>query len=77
MKQIIDLVFSDMLFYTIGNISSCIFKNFELNIINITARVYKLRLVEVNFLCCLNFFIWLTIFDTFCLMKPERIHTAF
>jgi len=56
MKQIIALVFSGMLFYIIGNISFCIFKNSELNLINITARVYKLRLVEVNFLSCLNLF---------------------
>jgi len=46
MKQIIALVFSDI--YTIGNIIFCI-----LNLINITAKVYKLRLAEINFLSCL------------------------
>jgi len=42
MKQIIASVFFDILSYTIGNIISCIFKNFELNAIIITARVYIL-----------------------------------
>jgi len=49
-KQIIASVFFDMLSYTIGNIIFCIFKNLELNLINITTRVYKLQLAEVNFL---------------------------
>jgi len=52
MKQIIASVFYDILSYTIGNIIFCIFKNFELNLIILTARVYKLRLAEVNFLSC-------------------------
>jgi len=47
MKQIIDSVFFDILSYTIGNI----FLVF-LNLIIITAGVYKLRLTEVNFLSC-------------------------
>jgi len=42
MKQIIASMFFDILSYTIGNIIFCIFKNFELNIIIITVRVYKL-----------------------------------
>jgi len=42
--------------YTIGNIIFCIFKNFELNLIIITARVYKLRLAEANFLSCYFWF---------------------
>jgi len=50
MKPIIASVFFDMLSYNIGNIIFCIFKNFKLNLIIITARVYKLRLAEVNFL---------------------------
>jgi len=45
----------ETLSYTIGNIIFCIFKNFEFNLIIITARVYKLRLAEVNFLSCLIF----------------------
>jgi len=52
MKQIIASVFFDILSYTIKKIIFCIVKNFELNLIRITARVYKLRLVEVNFLSC-------------------------
>jgi len=52
MKQIIALVFFDVLSYNIGNIIFCIFTNFELNLIIITAKVYKLRLAEVNFLSC-------------------------
>jgi len=51
-KQIIASVFFDTLSYTIGNTIVCIFKNFELNLKFITARVYKLRLFEVNFLSC-------------------------
>jgi len=39
MKQIIASVFFDIS-YIIGNIIFCIFKNFELNLIVITARVY-------------------------------------
>jgi len=50
MKEIIASVFFDTLSYTIGNIIFCIFKNFEFNLIIITARVYKLRLAEANFL---------------------------
>jgi len=49
MKQTIASVFFDILFFPIGNIIFCIFQNFELNLIIITARVYKLRLAEVNF----------------------------
>jgi len=45
----------DILSYTIGNFIFCIFKNFELSLIIITARVYKLRLAEVNFLSCLYY----------------------
>jgi len=52
MIQIIVSVFLDILSYTFGNITFCIFKNFYLNLIIITERVYKLRLVEVNFLSC-------------------------
>jgi len=52
MKQIIALVFYDILSYTIGNIIMCIFKNFELNVIIIIARIYKLWLAEANFLSC-------------------------
>jgi len=52
MKQIIASVFFDILSYTIGNVIVCIFKNFELSLIIITARVDKLRLSEVNFLSC-------------------------
>jgi len=37
---------------TNGDIILCIFKYFELNLIIKTARVYKLRLAEVNFLSC-------------------------
>jgi len=48
MKQIIASVFFDILSYTIGNVIVCIFKNFELSLIIITARVDKLRLSEVN-----------------------------
>jgi len=51
MKQIIASVFSEILSYTIGNFF-CIFKNFEFNLIIITARVYKHRPAEVNFLSC-------------------------
>jgi len=51
MKQFIAAVFFDILSYTIG-IFFCIFKNFELNLIFITARVYKPRLAEANFLSC-------------------------
>jgi len=54
MKHIIASVCFDMLFYTIGNNTFCTLKNFELKLIIITARVYKLRLAEVNFLSCLN-----------------------
>jgi len=56
MKQIIASVLLDILFYTIGNIIFCIFKYFELNLIIITARGYKFRLAEVNFLSCFNDF---------------------
>jgi len=56
MKQIIALVFFDILSSTIENIFFCIFKNFELNLIIIAARVYKLRPAEVNFLSCFKFF---------------------
>jgi len=52
MKQIKASVFFDVLSCTIGNIIICIFKNFELNLIIIIARVYKLRLAEANFLSC-------------------------
>jgi len=45
-------VFFDILSYTIGNIIFCIFKKFELNLIIITARVYNLRLAEVNVISC-------------------------
>jgi len=45
MKQIIASVFSDI--YTIGNIIFVF-----LSLINITGRVDKLRLAEVNFLSC-------------------------
>jgi len=55
MKQIIASVFFDILSYTTANIIFCIFKNFELNLIIIAAKVYKLRLEEVNFLCFLKF----------------------
>jgi len=48
--RIISLVFFDILSYTIGNFIFCIF-----NLIIITARVYKLRLAEVNFLFCLTY----------------------
>jgi len=47
MKQIITSVFFDILSYTIGNIIFVF-----LNLIIITARVYKLRLAEVKFLSC-------------------------
>jgi len=47
MKQIIASVFVDILSYTIGNIIFIF-----LNLIIITARVYKLRLAEVNCLSC-------------------------
>jgi len=53
MKEIIASVFSDIC--TIGNIIFITFKihlKIQLNLINITARVYKLRLAEVNFLSC-------------------------
>jgi len=50
MKQIIASVLFDILSYTIGNIIFCIFKNFEFNLKIITARVYKRRLAEDNFL---------------------------
>jgi len=53
MKQVIASVFFDILPYTIGHIIFCIFKNFVLNLIIITARVYKLRLAAVSFLSCL------------------------
>jgi len=49
MKQIIASVFFNILSYTIGNLIFCIF-----NLIIITARIYKLGLAELNFLCCLN-----------------------
>jgi len=52
MKQFKASVFFDILSYTIGNIIAYIFKNFDLNIIIITARVYKLRLAEVNLISC-------------------------
>jgi len=45
-------VFFDILSYTIGNIFFFIFKNFELNFVIITPRLYKLRLADVNFLFC-------------------------
>jgi len=44
----------DILSYTIGNNTFCTFKNVELKLIIITARVYKLQLAEVNFLSWLN-----------------------
>jgi len=50
MKQIIASVSFDILSCTIGNLIFCIFKTFELNLIIIAARAYKLRLAEVNFL---------------------------
>jgi len=56
MKQIIASVFLDIFSYTIGNIIFCVFQNFELNLIIITARVYKLRLSEVNLLSGFYFF---------------------
>jgi len=43
MKQIIDSVFIDILSYTIGNVIFCIFKNFKLNKIIITARTSACR----------------------------------
>jgi len=46
MKPIIASVFFSILL----GISFFIFKNFELNLIVITARVYKHRLAEVNFI---------------------------
>jgi len=52
MKQIIASVFFDILSYNIGTTTFCIYRSFELNLIIITARVYKLRPVEVNFLSC-------------------------
>jgi len=52
MNKIIASVFFDILYYAFGNIIFCFVKNFELNLINITARVYKLRLAEDNFLSC-------------------------
>jgi len=52
MKQSIASVFFDILYYTFGNIIFCFVKNFELHLIYITARVYKLRLAEDNFLSC-------------------------
>jgi len=52
MKQIIASVYFDILSYTIENIIVCIFKNFEFNLINIAAGVYKLRLAETNFPSC-------------------------
>jgi len=57
MKQIIASVFFDILYFTIGNIIIFIFENFELNLIIITARVYKLRLAVANLISCflLNF----------------------
>jgi len=54
MKQIIASVFFDILSYQY--IIVCIFKSFELNLKIITARVYKLRLAEVNFLSCYHYF---------------------
>jgi len=45
-------VYFDILSYTIENIIVCIFKNFEFNLINIAAGVYKLRLAETNFPSC-------------------------
>jgi len=52
-KQIIASVFFDILSYTIGNIFFFFeFQNFELNLIIINAREYKIRLAEVNFLSC-------------------------
>jgi len=53
----------DIFSYTIGNIIFCIFKNFELNLINIAARLYKHRLAEANFLSCLYFILY---FYQFC-----------
>jgi len=61
MNHIIASVFFDILFYTIGNTIYCIFKNFELNLIIITARVYKLRIAEFNFLSCLTYFLILLV----------------
>jgi len=52
MKQIIASVFFDTISYTIGNIIFCNFKNSELYVIILTARVYKLKLAEANFLSC-------------------------
>jgi len=45
-------VFFDILYYTIGNIIVCIFENSELNLLIITAGVYKLRLAEAKFPSC-------------------------
>jgi len=54
MKQIIASVFSEILSHTIGNIIFLF-----LNLIIISARVYKLWLAEVNFLFVFyfNFFV--------------------
>jgi len=46
MKQIIASVFFDILSYTFGNIIISLFKNFEFNLIIITARVKKLKLTS-------------------------------
>jgi len=51
MKQIIASVFLDILSYTV-EISFIVFLNFMI----IAARVYKLRLADVNFLNCLTKF---------------------
>jgi len=52
MKKTMASVFFDILYYTIGNIIVCIFENSELNLLIITAGVYKLRLAEAKFPSC-------------------------
>jgi len=56
MKQVIATMYFDILSYTIGNMIFCILMNFELNLIIITARVYKLQLAEVKSFPLLNIF---------------------
>jgi len=52
MKHVIASVFFDIFNYIVGDIIFCIFKNFEFNLITKTARVYRHRLTEGNFLSC-------------------------
>jgi len=72
MKQIIASVFFDILSYTIGNTIFCIFTNFELNLIIITARVYKLQLAEVNFISWLNFVLYTLNYSKLTLHPDDR-----